>query len=222
MIRTTQVQFPSHPTIFRPHSVALTLCTGQGLEIGAAAHNPFGLDARNVAPYSEDVTHPWHADFELYKAAQIAMCGSYAEVDIPGTADNIAVEDESQDFVISSHVIEHIPSPVSALLEWDRILRKSGIIFIIYPKYGAHANDLHYPLSTVEELISAFAMKKGQLEAHQDHHPWRLTPYIMQDLVNHCVKIFDLRWSIIFTEDTDSKVGNGHTIAIRKDEEEYS
>ena len=46
---------------------------------------------------------------------------------------NIPLEDESFDYILCSEVFEHIPAPVKALKEFDRILKKNGEIINTVP-----------------------------------------------------------------------------------------
>ena len=92
---------------FKQHALAHQWCQGEGIEIGAAAHNPFGLLTRNVA---------LHEPF--YEQAQRDMCGEVAPIDIEASAESIPLPDVSQDFVLSSHVLEHLPR-AQRLLAWN-------------------------------------------------------------------------------------------------------
>ena len=116
----------------------------RGLEIGAAAHNPFGLDTRNVAV---------PADWEFYANSQRDLGVEPARVNIWATADNIPVGNASQDFVITSHVVEHLPDLIGALVEWDRVVRDGGYIYMIVPLKGALAEDGPRPLTPVEHFV---------------------------------------------------------------------
>ena len=51
-IRTTSVPGAKHSSmVFQKHKPTLKYCDGVGIELGAGAHNPFGLPgARNVSP----------------------------------------------------------------------------------------------------------------------------------------------------------------------------
>jgi len=49
----------------------------------------------------------------------------------------IDVPDTSFDFVYSSHSFEHSMFPLLALVEWSRILRHGGYLFIEYPNVAA-------------------------------------------------------------------------------------
>jgi len=45
------------------------------------------------------------------------------------------LEDESVDFVASSGTVEHLTNPLKALLEWKRILKKGGLMYMSVPYY---------------------------------------------------------------------------------------
>jgi SAM-dependent methyltransferase len=49
-------------------------------------------------------------------------------------ADRLAsLADESQDFVIASHVLEHLANPIAMLLECFRVLRPEGLLVLLIP-----------------------------------------------------------------------------------------
>ncbi|OGW58853.1 MAG: hypothetical protein A2Y48_02110 [Nitrospirae bacterium RIFCSPLOW2_12_42_9] len=48
-------------------------------------------------------------------------------------ADDIMAPDESFEFVLSEHVLEHLSDPVRAIKEWKRILKPKGKIFLFLP-----------------------------------------------------------------------------------------
>ena len=45
----------------------------------------------------------------------------------------IKENDESQDFIISSHTLEHLEDYLKALKEWDRVLKKNGVLLLYLP-----------------------------------------------------------------------------------------
>ena len=47
--------------------------------------------------------------------------------------DKLKLEDESIDLIICSHLIKHLHNPTNLLLEIERLLIKSGILFIKTP-----------------------------------------------------------------------------------------
>jgi SAM-dependent methyltransferase len=44
-----------------------------------------------------------------------------------------AIADESQDFVIASHVLEHLADPLSQVAEMHRVLRRGGVALVFLP-----------------------------------------------------------------------------------------
>jgi len=63
------------------------------------------------------------------------------------------VPNESFDFLISAHVIEHMKNPLSALEQWARVIKPGGLIYMIVPdkrvtfdKKRARTNTAHIVL----------------------------------------------------------------------------
>lgn len=193
--------------VFKDSELAHKHCIGIGLEIGKAAHNPFNLkNCINIAP---------EIDQDFYDKAQINLCGEAAKIDIYSTADNISVPDNSHDYIISSHVIEHVSDIIGAFKEWNRILKKNGIVFIIFPKRNALLTDIGRPLSTSKEFIKAHVIKnRGRVDKHK--HIWVFSLQSMTDLISYCCVEYDLNWTIVEALETDDKVFNGHCVIYRK------
>src|SRR5262249_6289681 len=146
---------------------------GKGLELGAAAHNPFGLNTLNIAPPD---------DYDFFKKSQIKMCGKAASVDVFGDGDKLPFADNSFDFVINSHVIEHMPNPIKALKEWHRVIKPGGIVFIICPKRNALSTDAKKPLTTLEHLLEDFELGRT-VQTHEGirrghYHIWTLETFL--------------------------------------------
>ena len=190
---------------FPESKIAHKYCIGSGIEIGAAAHNPFGLKiCLNVAP---------DYDFEFFKQSQIELCGEYYKIDIVGTASSIPVESNKFDYVVSSHVIEHVSDPIQAFCEWNRILKPNGIIFMIFPKRNALPSDVGRPLSEIADFVKSW---NGKVFSEESGHIWVFSLQSMIDLIEYCNKTYKLCWEIIEAQETDDKVMNGHTIVCRK------
>jgi SAM-dependent methyltransferase len=75
-------------------------------------------------------------------------------LDIIGDVENLtALPDESEDFVIANHVIEHCEDPVGTIKGFCRFLRPDGIIFLAVPDKRESAIDQRRPLTTIDHLI---------------------------------------------------------------------
>lgn len=75
-----------------------------------------------------------------------------------------ATASESYDFVLSSHVLEHIANPIKALKEWTRVLRPGGTLLLVVPhKDGTF--DHRRPTTTLAHLIDDFSKDAGENDA---------------------------------------------------------
>lgn len=202
------------PTIFPEHRLAHELLDGlTGLEIGAAAHNPFGLKTRNVAA---------REGYDFYAQEQRAMGVEPAPADIWASGDCIPAADQSEDFILSSHVVEHLPNVIAALLEWDRIVRGGGYVFMIVPLKGALPEDEPRELTPLSHFIECY--RRGwTLDTHPTDgvpggrmgHYHTFTPDSFMDVVVWMRANGLCDWELVAREDVDSKVGNGFTLVFR-------
>lgn len=76
------------------------------------------------------------------------------------------IPNDHYDFVLASHVIEHIANPFKALLEWIRILRPGGLLMIIAP-WKDVTFDHKRPIDRIEHLIDDY--HKNVTEADLSH-----------------------------------------------------
>jgi SAM-dependent methyltransferase len=195
-------------TVFPQSGSAHRWCLGRGLEIGGSAHNPFGLDTMNV-----DLTDSLDT---VFKRSEVELCGVAAPVDIVASGDDLPIEDESQDFVVSSHVLEHFADPIKALLEWDRVVRPGGTIFMIVP-HKERTFDADRSRTALAHLIEDFEAETPA--PHDDNEKGHDHVWITEDiveLVSWVTERFELSWEIVEVQDVDDKVGNGFTVVIRK------
>ena len=193
---------PRPKTVFPQSRLAHSYLDGlQGLEIGGSAHNPFGLNTQNVDYCAEPDT--------TFKKEEIKLCGKALRVDIVAPGDALPVPDSSQDFVISSHVIEHFFDPIKALEEWLRVVVPGGYVFIIAP-HKERTFDKDLARTTLSELIDRHTGKiaKPPMDSHAHYSVW-----ITEDFLELCRY---LKLDVIEFQDIDDKVGNGFTVVIKK------
>jgi SAM-dependent methyltransferase len=69
----------------------------------------------------------------------------------------------SYDFVLSSHVLEHIANPISALLEWIRVVVPGGILAIVVP-HREGTFDHRRPVTALEHLIADFDCRASEAD----------------------------------------------------------
>lgn len=108
-----------------------------GFEIGGPSHftwAPLGvydvatqIDISNYAAYTM-----W--DRGLADGSQFKWKNqTKGKIYVRDAVDLHGIPNDSYDFVLASHVIEHIANPFKALLEWLRILHTDGLLIIIAP-----------------------------------------------------------------------------------------
>lgn len=166
----------------------------KGVEIGGAAHNRFYLDAINVDRFGGTDT--------VYKRAERRLALRAAKVDVVAPGDDLPFADDSYDFVFSSHVIEHFPDPIRALLEWVRVSR---MYVVVIAPHRDRTFDADRPLSTVDELLTRH--REG-FRSEEDRH-WSV--WTCESFVAMCKSV---GLSVIDYQDPDDKVGNGFTVVI--------
>lgn len=183
----------------QPSKLAFKYLAGlKGIEIGGSAHNQFYLNTKNV-----DIT----TDFSsTYKQMERDACGRAMQVDVIASGDNLPFEDNSVDFVISSHVLEHFYDPIKAIEEWYRIVKNGGYIFAIIP-HKERIFDKERPRTTLTELIARHE-NNTPAEAIDDHFSVWITEDVLE-LIKY------LGYELADYQDVDDKVRNGFTVVIQ-------
>jgi ubiquinone/menaquinone biosynthesis C-methylase UbiE len=205
--------------VFRESKLAHQILDGlEGIEIGPAAHNPFGLQTRSVGLTAQTDAH----DYGYYEQMQRENCGAVASIDIPGDAADLPLPSGGADFVLHSHVWEHLPNPLRALDEWVRVVRSGGFIFAIVPKRDADPSDRKRPLTTFMELEQHYATRTGYEDriAEMGGPVARLLHRLFAGASPSIGTWFNrthgsAALELAAFQETDDKVSNGHTIVWR-------
>jgi SAM-dependent methyltransferase len=128
---TLEMDQPVHKRMRTP---GWALLRGRGLEIGAL-HEPAPLPDVCEVEYVDAITRAQAAAlFPEVDAALMVEPRHIRDMDGDGL---IGFADGSYDFVVLSHVIEHLADPMAALAEIFRVLKPGGLAVIAAP-------DRHY------------------------------------------------------------------------------
>lgn len=132
---------------------------GHGLEIGGPSAIFGERGAMPIYPVArkiDNVTFDWRTRWE-----GCVQAGDTFRFD-PGKAagrqyiaeatDLSALADESCDFVISSHMLEHCANPIAALKEWERVLKTGGALLLVLPHRDG-TFDRFRPVTPLSHLI---------------------------------------------------------------------
>lgn len=109
-----------------------------GAEIGAGGKPVPGLEPRAL-------------QVDCFKRFGADIC----DADYYGHACALPFHDHSLDYVIASHVLEHVANPIAALAEWHRVVRPGGVIYFVVPNRLA-AFDHTRELTPVSHLLDDF------------------------------------------------------------------
>jgi SAM-dependent methyltransferase len=146
---------------------------GEGIEIGAL-HKPLSCDWRKVRVQYVDIKN---IDALKDEYTEINP-DDISPVDRVDNGETLATFcDESLDFVINSHMIEHTEDPISTLDNWLRVLRPGGILYLIVP-------DMRYNFDNRRNLTAFSHLledhQKGPEFSREAHY------YEWADLVEGC------------------------------------
>lgn len=166
----------------------------RGVEIGAASYNRWFLDTINV-------DHDVRADtFEM----QLEFAGHVVPVDVVAQAWDLPFPDASYDFVLASHVLEHMHDPIAALREWIRVA--SRCVFVVLPQPDYQSYDRRRELTSFDELVT----RHGEEPADDD---WRghWSRWSSASFTDHCSR---LGIEVVDVQDPDDKRGNGFAVVL--------
>lgn len=107
-----------------------------GVEVGAGGKPVPGLEPRAI-------------QVDCFKTFGTDTC----EADYYGHATALPFHDHTLDYVLASHVLEHVANPIAALEEWYRVVRPGGVIYLIVPNRLA-AFDHDRALTTVDHFFA--------------------------------------------------------------------
>lgn len=99
------------------------LLRGEGLEIGALV-DPLPI------PHA---TRVYYSDWLAPDAIERMYPGGRLPDLVSDSESFPTIADESYDFVVANHVLEHLTDPIRALIEWRRILKPDGLLMLALP-----------------------------------------------------------------------------------------
>lgn len=166
----------------------------EGVEVGGSSNNDFGLRVVNVDRYPTDDT--------VYKRHERDLEGWVRPVDVVATGDALPFDDDSYDFVLASHVLEHIPDPISALRDWLRVARRWVVVIL---PHRDRTFDRDRDLTPVAELLHRH---RTGFTSEEDRH-WSV--WTCESFVDLCE---ELGLTVAATRDPDRQAGNGFIVVL--------
>jgi predicted SAM-dependent methyltransferase len=122
---------------------------GNGIEIGAL-HNSLDVWSKAKVKYVD------RYDNEGLKQHYPEQDDPFVKVDIVDNGELLStIPNESQDFVIANHFIEHCQNPLLTLKHMHRVLKNEGILYIALPD-KRFTFDVKRPVTPLEHLLKDF------------------------------------------------------------------
>lgn len=141
---------------------------GDGLEIGAL-NDPLPIPRAGRVLYSD-----WLPPERLLPGSRVPDILSDSE-SFPSVAN------DTFDFVVANHVLEHLTDPIRALIEWHRILRPGGLLMLALPD-KRFTFDAHRRRTSLDHLVADHRSSEPPGIRNRDHleewatHVERLPP----------------------------------------------
>lgn len=112
------VQAPDDPE----RKALFPYCKGLGIDVGCGSKK----------------THPLALGIDLTPKGQTGKYGSerrqISDADICTSGDNLYMfADNTLDYVVARHNLEHYTDPIKTLKEWKRVLKKGGVMGVVVP-----------------------------------------------------------------------------------------
>lgn len=135
--------------------------SGNGIEIGALEYPikvPKTAKVTYVDRFSTEELRRQYPELKNYKLAK---------VDVIDDAETLRTfGQETLDFVIASHVLEHLENPILAMVNFNRVLRPNGILFICLPD-KRDTFDKNRQLTPFSHIVEDY---KSGPESSRDEH----------------------------------------------------
>lgn len=138
--------------------------SGSGIEVGAL-NRPLKVPKNTQVKYvdkfcKEDLTGNYLNDEDV-------DVNNFAFPDIIDDGETLGmISDFSQDFVIANHLLEHLQDPIRGLINFFRVLKTGGILFLSIPD-KRYTFDKWRPVTTIEHLRNDYY--KGPEASREGH-----------------------------------------------------
>lgn len=140
----------------------------RGIEIGGPSSTFSSRGLFPVYPLLAGLDNCTYGDRTVWQGAIVeGQTYRFDRTKPPGTqyiaeaTDLHQFEDDAFDFVLASHVLEHVANPIRALVEWKRIVREGGLIAFILPD-RTHTFDHQRSVTTLDHLVADFQHNTGE------------------------------------------------------------
>jgi len=145
--------------------ISLKYLSGKGLEIGAL-HRPMPVDENTEVIYVDRATLNEHRQVRKNLAGEYLVFNNIIE----DGEELYSIEDESFDFIVASHFLEHSADLIKTLKNHYRVIKKNGIMFYIIP-------DKRFTFDKPRKLTSFQHIEEDFLKGWEYNSQWHYREY---------------------------------------------
>ncbi len=154
--------------------VLYDLAQGNGVEIGPGPRPQILPSDTVTVTYIEETSPEEWARLYDRKGNFGAAEADWSNIQV-GKAAALPVEDDSLDFIFSSHVFEHLSNPLGHLERWRAKMRPGGVVMAVVPDLTSTKDRFMRPCAPAEFLDEYESKSFEPLERHYHRYVKRLT-----------------------------------------------
>ncbi len=137
---------------------------GHGMEIGAQ-YVPTQLGNNVSAEYVDVLSND-----ELVARYKLPVAGLVPLAHVIDGHDLGVYPDNSLDFLIANHVLEHFDDPLKGVIEWFRAIKPGGHLFITLPNYRGNAFDYERSPERASHFLFDYTYPAGRAVGNRLHY----------------------------------------------------
>lgn len=134
--------------------LAFTYIAGVGIEIGAM-HNPTPVPKNATVKYVDNVS----SDINKGKFSELSKFELVSPDYIEDGFKLQSIKNQSQDFLIANHVLEHADNALQVLERWAEVIKPEGTIFLAVP-ICVRCFDKGRQITTIEHFANDYESYK--------------------------------------------------------------
>ena len=173
--------------------IAFQYLKGEGIEVGAL-HAPLQVPDSVKVHYVDRMSVS-----DLRKQYPELGAVGLVEADIVDNGETLSsIADNSWDFVIANHMIEHCQNPIGALENFLRVVKPGGLIYMGVPD-KRYTFDIGRPLTTLDHLIQDY--KQGpewSKLGHYEEYIRLVDKFPEEQVAGRMQHLLDIDYSIHF------------------------
>lgn len=158
----TEISLLKSPAKKETVQIARSLKGKKGIEIGgpsnffsATSYFPVYLYAAAIDGVNYSSETVWEGKISAGKNYQYLKGYEKGEQFIAEATDLDTIKENSYDFLLSCHCLEHVANPIKALKQWHAIIKPGGLMCLILPN-KEYCFDRNRPYTSFEHLLEDY------------------------------------------------------------------